>query len=452
MLSYYLQLAWLSVRRTPVMSLLMILTLAVGVAVSMTMLTLQHVMSTNGLAAKNDTLYALQIDNASAGDGGTSSGNKLTNGLPYLLSYRTVTTLLRSDIPLHQVAMHRWAAALSLENNQVRPSKELVRVTSRDFFALFGVPFIYGQVWDKSADNDARYQVVIDRTMNQRLFNGENSVGRSLQLDGRPYQVVGVVEDFNPLPSVQDLTQGAFGGNASIYLPFGLHRALQMMPYGSMTYSSSHPRPQPQEPLTPEQQYEQILQERYFWMQYWVELPDADTKNAFVSYLRNYFDEQRKTDFFERDFKYALSTPSQWLALNQVVSNDTRVMTWLALVFLAVCIINTIALLLAKLLKQAPETGIRRALGASRSAIFIQNLVESGVIGVLGGLLGIALSQLGLGLVRTLVSRDEAAVVYSDGLTLLLTIALALLASIIAGCYPAWRVSRTSPAYYLKNQ
>ncbi|MCD8476226.1 MAG: ABC transporter permease [Shewanella fodinae] len=241
MLSYYLQLAWLSVRRTPVMSLLMILTLAVGVAVSMTMLTLQHVMSTNGLAAKNDTLYALQIDNASAGDGGTSSGNKLTNGLPYLLSYRTVTTLLRSDIPLHQVAMHRWAAALSLENNQVRPSKELVRVTSRDFFALFGVPFIYGQVWDKSADNDARYQVVIDRTMNQRLFNGENSVWPQPATGWSPYQVVGVVEDFNPLPSVAGSDAGCFWGQCQYLSALWLTSALQMMPYGSMTYSSSQP-------------------------------------------------------------------------------------------------------------------------------------------------------------------------------------------------------------------
>ncbi|MCH1925538.1 ABC transporter permease [Shewanella sp. C32] len=451
MLTYYMQLAWLSVKRTPIISSLMIVTLAVGVAVSMTMVTLQHVMSANGLAEQNDRVYALQLNNGSKNQGDDGG---LKNGMADLLSYRTARALLASHAAPHVVAMHRWAAAVSLADNSIKPTKEMVRVTSRDFFALFGVPFIYGKVWDKQADDEARYQVVIDRTMNQHLFNGENSVGRDVQLNGRPYQVVGVVEDFAPNPSVQDLTQGAFAGNANIYLPFGLHRALQMLPNGNMRYSSSKDADTSAstEALTPEQQYERILQERFIWLQIWVELPDEQTKANFVTFLKSYFDEQYNNGFYERDFDYALSSPSEWLALNDVVSNDTRVMTLMALTFLLVCIINSIALLLAKLLRQSSEAGVRRALGASRSAIFSQNLIESGLIGLLGGVLGIGLSQLGLSFVRMLVSTEEARVVYSDGFTITLTVLLAIIASILAGCYPAWRISQTSLAQALKSQ
>ncbi|WP_417762285.1 ABC transporter permease [Shewanella sp.] len=451
MLTYYMQLAWLSVKRTPIISSLMIVTLAVGVAVSMTMVTLQHVMSANGLAEQNDRIYALQLAN---GTKNQDDNNLLKNGLPDLLTYRTARALLASNAAPHVVAMHRWAAAVSLADNSVKATKEVIRVSSRDFFALFGVPFIYGKVWDKSADDDARFQVVIDRTMNDRLFNGENSVGRDVQLNGRPYQVVGVVEDFTPNPSVQDLTQGSYAGNAHVYLPFGLHRALQMLPYGNMRYSSSKDSNASAATAaqTPEQRYERILQDRYFWLQIWVELPDEQSKATLVNFLQHYFEEQHKNGFFERDFDYALSTPSEWLALNNVVSNDTRVMTWMALAFLLVCIINSVALLLAKLLRQSSEAGVRRALGATRSAIFSQNLIESGLIGLVGGILGIAFSQLGLGFVRMLVSADEAKVVYSDGFTILLTVLIAIIASLLAGCYPAWRISQISLAQSLKSR
>ncbi len=53
-----------------------------------------------------------------------------------------------------------------------------------------------------------------------------------------------------------------------------------------------------------------------------------------------------------------------------VVSSDNRVLVGLAFAFLAVCLINTIGLLLAKFLNAAPLSGVRRALGASRRDLF----------------------------------------------------------------------------------
>ncbi len=90
----------------------------------------------------------------------------------------------------------------------------------------------------------------------------------------------------------------------------------------------------------------------------------------------------------------------QWLDHIKVVPSDTRLQTWLALGFLAVCLINTVGLMLAKFMRRAGELGVRRALGASQRALFGQLLMESGVIGIAGGLGGLLLALLGLWLVR----------------------------------------------------
>ena len=67
----------------------------------------------------------------------------------------------------------------------------------------------------------------------------------------------------------------------------------------------------------------------------------------------------------------------------------------MSLMFLLVCLLNTVGLLLAKFLGKAAEIGVRQALGASRRDLFLQHLVESGCIGLAGGVLGLALAWLG---------------------------------------------------------
>src|SRR6185437_7793874 len=97
---------------------------------------------------------------------------------------------------------------------------------------------------------------------------------------------------------------------------------------------------------------------------------------------------------FPRPRNNRLTGVSGWLAANDVVGNDDRVLVGLAFAFLAVCLINTVGLLLAKFLNGASIAGVRRALGASQREIFTQHLVEVGALAVAGALLGLALSTL----------------------------------------------------------
>jgi putative ABC transport system permease protein len=141
----------------------------------------------------------------------------------------------------------------------------------------------------------------------------------------------------------------------------------------------------------------------------------------------------------------------EWLDRMHVVGNDSRLSAWLAFGFLLLCLVNTIGLMLAKFSVRAAEVGIRRALGASRGEIFRQFLIETGVIGLSGGVLGLLLAAGTLQLLK-LQSATMARVAHLDVAMLLLTFALALAAALLAGLLPTWRACQVTPALQLKSQ
>jgi putative ABC transport system permease protein len=141
----------------------------------------------------------------------------------------------------------------------------------------------------------------------------------------------------------------------------------------------------------------------------------------------------------------------EWLVFNRVVPRDVVMQMWLGFGFLLVCLLNTVGLLLAKFLRRSSEIGVRRALGASRTEIFKQCLIEAGTVGLFGGVLGLGLSLLGLWAVRQ-QPASHAALAHLDLPMLLLTFALAIVASLFAGLLPAWRAMQVTPAIQLKSQ
>jgi putative ABC transport system permease protein len=135
----------------------------------------------------------------------------------------------------------------------------------------------------------------------------------------------------------------------------------------------------------------------------------------------------------------------------EVVSNDTRLSVWLSFGFLLLCLVNTTGLLLAKFSARAPEVGVRRALGASQGAIFRQFLVEAGVVGLAGGIVGLALSLGALALIAQ-QSKTLSVVAKMDWPMFGLTFLLAIVASLVAGLLPTWRAAQVTPALQLKSQ
>lgn len=441
MFGYNLRLALKSLRRTPGVAALMIGAIGLGVGVCVTTLTVWRVMSSNPIVHKNDVLYAVTLDNWDPNKPIYEDSPELP---PNQVTYRDAMAMYESDIPTRKVAMRRGMFVVdpaSSGADGMKPFQIVSRFTNTDFFPMFDVPFLYGSAWDDEADQTAEPVVVLSKRVNGKLFGGQDSVGRTVQLDGTTYKIVGVLNEWEPVPKYYDLTTGAFEGAEDIYLPFSVGVQLK-------TQSSGNTRCWRNQTLNT---FDEFLQSDCVWIQYWVELPEWERVERFQSFIDNYVREQKKLGRFERPLNNHLSKPDEWLRINKVVRDDNRVLVGLSFMFLAVCLLNMIGLLLAKFLGSAPLVGLRRALGASRSEIFNQYLVEVGVIGIGGGLVGIVIAALGLLAIRNLHDNYDS-LTRLDVPMGLISLAIAVVSGLIAGLYPTWRICRTQPATYLKTQ
>lgn len=430
---YDLELAWRSFRRSPALTALMVLSLALGIGASMTQLTVWHVLSGDPIPHKSGRLFYVQLD---AGERGAAPpGAEPLEQLTRL----DAEALLRDGRGVRQVMMTGGRVAVRPQRPELKPFHASARYTSADFFAMFETPFRFGGAWDADDDAAAARVAVISAALNRKLFGGADSTGRVMRVGEHELRIVGVLDHWRPVPRYYDLIQGRYGEAEQVYVPFGTALALKLPIVGSLSCWGSGKVPDRRAASAP-----------CAWIQYWVELASPRDAAAYRQYLVGYSQQQLAAGRFERPANVRLRNVSDWLDFKRVVPADVRLQVWLAFGFLLVCVVNTVSLLLAKFLRRAPEIGVRRALGATRGAIFAQFLVEAGVVGAAGGVLGLALALLGLWGVRQ-NPADYARLAELDAAMLATTLLLALLASLVAGVLPAWRACQVAPALQLKS-
>src|SRR3546814_12395126 len=95
------------------------------------------------------------------------------------------------------------------------------------------------------------------------------------------------------------------------------------------------------------------------WIGLWAQLDDQEAVAGYRRFLDDYAAQQKAMGRFASTSNVRLRTLMQWLDYNHVVPADVRVQTWLAFSFLAICLFNTIGLLLAKFLRRSGEIGVR---------------------------------------------------------------------------------------------
>jgi putative ABC transport system permease protein len=105
-------------------------------------------------------------------------------------------------------------------------------------------------------------------------------------------------------------------------------------------------------------------------------------------------------------------------------------------------------------MRSGKNTSLRRALGASKAELFKQHIIEAGMIGVAGGLLGIGMTWIGLrGIEQLFVEYDFMQhLVRMDWSMVMLAVALAIVSALGAALYPTWRTCNITPASHLRLQ
>ena len=431
MFAYYLDLAQRSFKRNVALTVLMIVTTAFGVGASMTTLTVLHALSVDPIPGKSDQLYYVQLEPRKA------QGGQPGEEPPQQLTRADAEALLRAGKADRQAMMDGGRAAIDPERAALAPFFADARWTSAEFFPMFRVPFVAGGAWTTDDDARAARVAVISRALAEKVFGATDVVGRSLRIEGTEFRIAGVIDTWRVTPHFYDLNIGAYARGEQLFAPFSTSRELKFAHQGSTDcWEDAADRRAVGAPCV--------------WIQFWVELGTAAKADAYREFLVHYSEDQRRVGRFTRAVNVRLRDVLEWLDYKQVVPSDVQLQTWIALGFLLVCLINTIGLLLTRFLRRSAELGIRRALGASQRSIFLQLLVEAGMIGLAGGVLGLGLAWLGLWAVRH-QPTEYAELARLDLPMLAATFTLAVATSLLAGLLPAWRGCRLSPASQLKS-
>ena len=437
MLSYNIKLAFKSVRRNPVLSVLMISAIGLGIGVSTTFITGQYIFSSDPIPAKSSRLHYVEIDNW---DPNRPWNDSEPEDPPNQLTYRDMVGLMRSDIPTRQGGSFRASLFLHPDPKIGRPFKIIARMCFSDFFSLFEPPFEFGSGWDHRADKVPEPVVVLSYRTNQKIFGGENSIGRLVRIEDRDFKIVGVLKPWRVMPKYYDPHNGPFDEGEEAYMPFEHFQAFRIRSAGN----TSNWKPFDWD------NFQAYLDSEAIWIQYWVQLDTPAQKEAYSAFLKSYVEEQKKSGRMQRPMNNRLLTVPEWLVEAEVVPSEATTLMIISLLFLVVCSLNLIGVLLGKFFARASEISVRRAMGASRWQIFQQHVIECEVIGLAGGILGILLAILGLEAVTRLFNRMFE--LRLDLNMLAVAILLALIAGLLAGAYPAWRICSIPPARYLKEQ
>jgi putative ABC transport system permease protein len=437
MLTYYIELAVRSLKRSPGLTLLMVLTIGFGVAASMTTYSVFRAVSGDPIPWKSSQLFVPQID--TWGPSGRSDDGEPPDALDYIDAMK----LMRDHRAKLQSAMYQISPSIVPADASKHPINTSGHAVYSEFFPMLDVPFKYGSGWTAEDDAQRTAVAVISRKLNEKLFGGANSVGKTLNVEGKDYRVTGVLDEWNPQPRFYDVvnTHGFSTGRDDVFLPFDRAISVGMANDGNTSCNA----------IPAESGFIGLQHSDCVWIAYMAELDDAAAVSGYRQYMDGYAHQQQQSGRFGWAANNRLRNLPDWLDSEHVVPSDTKVSLLVALGLLLVCLVNTAGLLLAKFLRRSSEIGVRRALGAQRLSIYAQFLTEAGIIGLAGGVLGLLLTGVGVASVGWVLPKDIASLAHVDLRLLALTLLIAVIATLLAGIYPTFRASRVQPAWQLKS-
>ncbi len=316
---------------------------------------------------------------------------------------------------LEQVALMRSGRVLVTAGGE--PASITSVNVSHNLFTLFGVTPILGRTFlaeDEQAGRDA--VAVLGESLWRSRFNSDPSlVGKSIVLDGKTHEVIGIVPALFRLPYFQGAA-----------VQFEIFRPLVLSPEELLRVNGNF-------------NYAAVVRVRRGII--------AEQALAEIEVVQARF---RRPVGFSRNLGATL-TP-----VHEFVTGGARLGLWMlaaavGAVLLIVCV-NLANLLLSRMASRSREAAIRTALGASRARQFSQVLTESLLLSFSGGILGVVLAGWILRLLvgATSVGIPRVEEVRLDGSVLVFAFVLTVAAGLLFGVLPAWRFTRNDPQAALR--
>jgi predicted permease len=279
------------------------------------------------------------------------------------------------------------------------------RRVSANLFAMLGVKPIVGRTFVPQEDQPGTKVVLLNEGLWKRRFGGDPAVvGRAVNLNGEPYTVVGVLPQTVRLP-----TSGNWRDQVWVPLAFPSEEAASR---------GAH--------------YLEVIAR----MKPGMTLPKAQAEMDTIAARLA----QQYPDFNAR--RGAVVTRLHEEIVGKMKSPLLILLGAVAFVLLIACA-NVANLLLARAAVRQKEIALRLALGANRARLTKQLLVESVLLSLVGGLVGLGAAYFGLNVLTRFIPRDvaQADTITIDAKVLLFTLAVAVVTGLIFGLAPATQAS-----------
>lgn len=298
-----------------------------------------------------------------------------------------------------------------------------LRRVDGEFWKILEPELLEGSPFTSEDESGARFVAVINETTRGRFFAGRPAVGRTIEVDGQRFRVVGVVRD---VPALR------FSSSADVWVPISttkskLYREQWMGEFTALILARG-PNDFPAIKAELQAQLREAEQHIPDPKRYRTLTAGADT--LFESYLRRL-------------------SPG---ATDVIHPGRARAFLFLLmLVFMLLPTLNLVNINLSRILDRASEIGVRKAFGASSRTLVGQFVVENLVLTLLGALAGLVLATVVLSALNSSGFLPYARLalnfrVFFYGL------AMAVFFGFLSGVYPAWRMSKLHPVQALRGR
>ena len=285
------------------------------------------------------------------------------------------------------------------------------------YFSVNDYTVNYGRGFIDSDFTQHRKVALVDSNTARSLFTGENPVGRTIEMQGEPFTVVGVVSKNGGsgpvINSLQDYWMYAGNGSNSIFIP-------------GETWSVIYRYDEPQKVAV-----------------------RAKSTDAMTYAGDNVAKAINETNVTSDKVKYqADDLLKQASDLQNLTSSANSQLIWIAAISLVVGGIGVMNIMLVSVTERTREIGLKIAIGAQQSRIRWQFLTEAAVLTSLGGLLGVGC---GIGLAYML-SHVMGTPVAISGSACLIAVVFSMVIGIVFGLAPAVKASKLNPIEALRHE
>jgi putative ABC transport system permease protein len=294
-----------------------------------------------------------------------------------------------------------------------------LRRTDGTYWSILDFDFLEGAPFTSEDDAQARPVAVISEAVRRRFFRGGSAVGRTLELAGKSYDVVGVVRSVGP---AHDFAY------ADVWAPIGTmpdeHRSQLMGDCSALLLADSRGA------------FRRIRDDFRSRLPL-VEFPDPESYDRLEGFPMT------RLDAVAAEILPGQPSPSMAAAFVSLLAA-------LALAFMALPAVNLVNVNLSRIYERMSEIGVRKAFGAASSDLVRQFVLENVMLCLVAGVIGFVFAGLVLASLNAsaLVPHSEFAVnlrVFLAGM------ALAVFFGVLSGWYPAWRMSRLHPVIALRG-